>query len=88
MSQVVMSGRRSKRDCLQCAFTQSAEETLLNDDNFKRKAHVIRGLRELTKNVLHYYKGNILDKLPGLVDFSILETHSHAETDYSEDGSI
>ncbi|CAO2201315.1 unnamed protein product [Urochloa humidicola] len=70
MSQVVMSGRSSK-GIGDSAFTDSVEETLLNDDNFKRKAHVIRGLRELTKDVLHYYKGDILDELPGLVDFSV-----------------
>ena len=41
MSQVVMSGRRSK-GIAYSAFTESVEETLLmlNDDNFKRKAHV------------------------------------------------
>ncbi|CAL4998004.1 unnamed protein product [Urochloa decumbens] len=70
MSQVVMSGRSSK-GIGDSAFTDSVEETLLNDNNFKRKAHVIRGLRELTKDVLHYYKGDILDELPGLVDFSV-----------------
>uniref|UniRef100_A0A0E0QGW7 Helicase ATP-binding domain-containing protein n=1 Tax=Oryza rufipogon TaxID=4529 RepID=A0A0E0QGW7_ORYRU len=53
------------------AFTESVEDTLLNDDNFTRKAHVIRSLRELTKDVLHYYKGDILDELSGLVDFSV-----------------
>ncbi|KAG2632888.1 hypothetical protein PVAP13_2NG121503 [Panicum virgatum] len=70
MSQVEMSGRSSK-GINHGAFTESVEKTLLNDDNFKRKAHVIRGLRELTKDVLHYYKGDILDELPGLVDFSV-----------------
>ncbi|RCV30612.1 hypothetical protein SETIT_6G109100v2 [Setaria italica] len=70
MSQVVMSGRSSK-GIAESAFTESVEETLLNDENFKRKAHVIRGLRQLTKDVLHYYKGDILDELPGLVDFSV-----------------
>ncbi|XP_062196578.1 protein CHROMATIN REMODELING 35-like isoform X4 [Phragmites australis] len=70
MSQVAISGRSSK-GIPDSAFTESVEETLLNDDNFKRKAHVIRGLRELTKDVLHYYKGDILDELPGLVDFSV-----------------
>ncbi|KAG2596733.1 hypothetical protein PVAP13_5KG246600 [Panicum virgatum] len=70
MSQVEMSGRSSKGIGYN-AFTESVEGTLLNDDNFKRKAHVIRSLRELTKDVLHYYKGDILDELPGLVDFSV-----------------
>ncbi|KAL6839155.1 hypothetical protein ACP4OV_031046 [Aristida adscensionis] len=70
MSQVAISGRISK-GIADSAFTESVEDTLLNDDNFKRKAHVIRGLRELTKDVLHYYKGDFLDELSGLVDFSV-----------------
>ncbi|AQK50880.1 protein CHROMATIN REMODELING 35 isoform X2 [Zea mays] len=70
MSQVEIVGRSSK-GLADGAFTKAVEETLLNDENFKRKAHVIRGLRELTKDVLHYYKGDILDELPGLVDFSV-----------------
>ncbi|KAF8690791.1 hypothetical protein HU200_041181 [Digitaria exilis] len=70
MSQVTVSGRRSK-GIADSAFTESVEETLLNDVSFKRKAHVIRGLRELTKDALHYYKGDILDELPGLLDFSV-----------------
>uniref|UniRef100_A0A0D9X6B6 Helicase ATP-binding domain-containing protein n=1 Tax=Leersia perrieri TaxID=77586 RepID=A0A0D9X6B6_9ORYZ len=68
MSQVAISGVRSLKGD---AFTESVEDTLLNDDNFTRKAHVIRSLRDLTKDVLHYYKGDILDELPGLVDFSV-----------------
>ena len=70
MSQVEMSGRSSK-GIGYIAFTELVEGTLLNDDNFKRKAQVIKSLRELTKDVLHYYKGDILDELPGLVDFSV-----------------
>uniref|UniRef100_A0A0E0I051 Helicase ATP-binding domain-containing protein n=1 Tax=Oryza nivara TaxID=4536 RepID=A0A0E0I051_ORYNI len=71
MSQVAISGIRSLKGVHDSAFTESVEDTLLNDDNFTRKAHVIRSLRELTKDVLHYYKGDILDELPGLVDFSV-----------------
>ncbi|KAL5231993.1 hypothetical protein ABZP36_030769 [Zizania latifolia] len=71
MSQVAKSGNRSLKGVGNSAFTQSVEDTLLNDDNFTRKAHVIRSLRELTKDVLHYYKGDILDELPGLVDCSV-----------------
>ncbi|VAH44174.1 unnamed protein product [Triticum turgidum subsp. durum] len=71
MSQVAISGGRISKGAADNAFTESIEETLLHDDNFTRKAHVIRSLRELTKDVLHYYKGDILDELPGLVDFSV-----------------
>ncbi|KAG8046936.1 hypothetical protein GUJ93_ZPchr0008g12469 [Zizania palustris] len=71
MSQVAISGSRSLKGVGNSAFTESVEDTLLNDDNFTRKAHVIRSLRELTKDVLHYYRGDILDELPGLVDCSV-----------------
>ncbi|CAL5067968.1 unnamed protein product [Urochloa decumbens] len=70
MSQVEMSGISSK-GIDDSDFTKSVEKTLLNDADFKRKPHLIRGLRELTKDVLHYYKGDILGELPGLVDFSV-----------------
>ncbi|XP_040382576.1 protein CHROMATIN REMODELING 35-like [Oryza brachyantha] len=71
MSQVAISGGRSLKGVPDSAFTEIVENTLLNDDNFTRKANVIRSLRDLTKDVLHYYKGDILDELPGLVDFSV-----------------
>uniref|UniRef100_A0A0D9VNQ6 Helicase C-terminal domain-containing protein n=1 Tax=Leersia perrieri TaxID=77586 RepID=A0A0D9VNQ6_9ORYZ len=64
-------GVRSSKGVADNVFTDLVEGTLLNDDNFSRKAHVIRSLRDLTKDVLHYYKGDILDELPGLVDFSV-----------------
>ncbi|CAD6209272.1 unnamed protein product [Miscanthus lutarioriparius] len=48
-----------------------SQVAILGRSSKGRKAHVIRGLRELTKDVLHYYKGDILDELPGLVDFSV-----------------
>ncbi|WOK94273.1 hypothetical protein Cni_G02975 [Canna indica] len=54
------------------AFFELVEETLQNDENFKRKVTVIQDLRELTKDVLHYYKGDFLEELPGLVDFTVL----------------
>ncbi|KAM0822943.1 hypothetical protein ACQ4PT_071196 [Festuca glaucescens] len=71
MSQVAISGGRISKGAVDNAFTLSVEGTLLHDENITRKAHVIRSLRELTKDVLHYYKGDILDDLPGLVDFSV-----------------
>ncbi|GJN12768.1 hypothetical protein PR202_ga31076 [Eleusine coracana subsp. coracana] len=70
MSQVEISGRASKV-IADSAFFEAVERTLLSDANIIRKAHVIRGLRELTKDVLHYYKGDMLDELPGIVDFSV-----------------
>lgn len=70
MSQVEISGRSSKV-IADNTFFEAVEKTLLSDANINRKAHVIRGLRELTKDVLHYYKGDMLDELPGIVDFSV-----------------
>ncbi|RAL50376.1 hypothetical protein DM860_018311 [Cuscuta australis] len=53
-------------------FFDIVEKTLSKDDNFPRKVAVIKDLREMTSNVLHYYKGDFLDELPGLMDFTVL----------------
>lgn len=52
-------------------FYELIEHTLIKDENHKRKVTVIQDLREMTRKVLHYYKGDNLDELPGLVDFSV-----------------
>ncbi|KAL6008096.1 hypothetical protein ACLOJK_033602 [Asimina triloba] len=72
-SRVHISGgsRRYCRTGADTTFFDLVEETLQNDD-FKAKISVIQDLREMTKNVLHYYKGDFLEELPGLVDFTVL----------------
>ncbi|RZC71854.1 hypothetical protein C5167_035025 [Papaver somniferum] len=55
-------------------FYDLVEETLQNDQDFRRKDMVIQDLLEMTGKVLHYYKGNFLDELPGLVDLTLLLT--------------
>lgn len=52
-------------------FYELIEHTLIKDENETRKVTVIQDLREMTKRVLHYYRGDNLDELPGLVDFSV-----------------
>ncbi|KAL2490683.1 SNF2 domain-containing protein/helicase domain-containing protein [Abeliophyllum distichum] len=52
-------------------FYDLIEHTMLKDENYTRRVAVIQDLREMTRNVLHYYKGDNLDELPGLVDFSV-----------------
>ncbi|KAI9123842.1 hypothetical protein K1719_005142 [Acacia pycnantha] len=53
-------------------FCDLVENTLQKDPDFKRKVAVIQDLREMTSQVLHYYKGDFLDELPGLVDFAVV----------------
>ncbi|KAI5446312.1 Protein CHROMATIN REMODELING 35, variant 2 [Lathyrus oleraceus] len=53
-------------------FCDLVENTLQKDPDFKRKVAVIHDLREMTSKVLHYYKGDFLDELPGLVDFTVV----------------
>nr|XP_019704479.1 protein CHROMATIN REMODELING 35 isoform X2 [Elaeis guineensis] len=73
LSRVKISGnRRLSRNGTDNCFYDLIEETLQNDDSYKRRVTVIQDLRELTKNVLHYYKGDFLEELPGLVDFTVL----------------
>ncbi|XP_022634657.1 protein CHROMATIN REMODELING 35-like isoform X2 [Vigna radiata var. radiata] len=59
-------------------FFDIVENTLKGID-FKAKVAVIQDLREMTKSVLHYYKGDFLDELPGLVDFTVVLNLSHKQ---------
>ncbi|XP_020214224.1 protein CHROMATIN REMODELING 35 isoform X2 [Cajanus cajan] len=58
------------------SFYDLVENTLQKDTDFKRKVAVIQDLREMTSKVLHYYKGDFLEELPGLVDFTVVLTLS------------
>ncbi|KAM3743211.1 hypothetical protein ACB098_07G127000 [Castanea mollissima] len=74
MSRVqVSSVRKNLKPGMDLAFFDLVEHTLQQkDENSKRKATVIQDLREMTCQVLHYYKGDFLDELPGLVDFNVM----------------
>ncbi|KAK8522136.1 hypothetical protein V6N13_115111 [Hibiscus sabdariffa] len=73
MSKVqIPGGRRQLKAGADAAFYDSVEHTLQKDENFERKVSVIHDLREMTSKVLHYYKGDFLDELPGLVDFTVV----------------
>ncbi|OMO75593.1 SNF2-related protein [Corchorus olitorius] len=68
-----VSGSRKHIKCgKQSAFFDLVEYTLQKDENSKRKEAVTQELREMTSNVLHYYKGDFLDELPGLVDYTVV----------------
>ncbi|MBA0815537.1 hypothetical protein Gohar_000301, partial [Gossypium harknessii] len=73
MSKVHISGvRKQFKGGAEAAFYDLVEHTLQKDENFERKVSVIHDLREMTSRVLHYYKGDFLDELPGLVDFTVV----------------
>ncbi|XP_043710776.1 protein CHROMATIN REMODELING 35-like [Telopea speciosissima] len=68
----ISSGKKFFKNGLESAFYELVEATLQNDEDFKRKVTVIQDLREMTNNVLHYYKGDFLEELPGLVNFTVI----------------
>ncbi|XVE93689.1 hypothetical protein REPUB_Repub01dG0215800 [Reevesia pubescens] len=73
MSKVQISGSRNHLKAgNDLAFFDLVEYTLQKDANFERKVAVIKDLREMTSNVLHYYKGDCLDELPGLIDYTVV----------------
>lgn len=73
MSFVEFSGvRKHLKGTGDAPFYELVEYTLQQDKDSRRKAAVIRDLREMTSRVLHYYRGDFLDELPGLVDFTVL----------------
>lgn len=73
MSRVHISGvRKQVKSNAELAFFDLVEHTLQKDEDFRRKINVIQDLREMTSKVLHYYKGDFSDELPGLEDFTVL----------------
>ncbi|XP_042517614.1 protein CHROMATIN REMODELING 35-like [Macadamia integrifolia] len=73
LSRVHISAKKKfNKNDVESAFFELVEATLQNDEDFKRRVTVIQDLREMTKNVLHYYKGDFLEELPGLVNFTVL----------------
>ncbi|CAK9134068.1 unnamed protein product [Ilex paraguariensis] len=71
LSRVQISRGRNLYKVSDKDFYDLVEHSLLKDEDFKRKVNVIQDLREMTSKVLHYYKGDFLDELPGLVDFTV-----------------
>lgn len=75
----ISSGKNSMAKYSDDDFYAMVERTLLEDEKFNRKVNVIRDLREMTSKVLHYYKGDFLDELPGLVDYTVFLQLSPAQ---------
>ncbi|XP_015570930.2 protein CHROMATIN REMODELING 35 [Ricinus communis] len=72
MSKVHIQGVKKHLKTGETVFYDLVEHTIQKDHDFKRKVTVIQDLREMTSKVLHYYKGDFLDELPGLVDFTVV----------------
>ncbi|XP_065866946.1 protein CHROMATIN REMODELING 35 [Euphorbia lathyris] len=72
MSKVNIQGVKKHFKPGETVFYDLVEHTLQKDEDFRRKVTVIHDLREMTSKVLHYYKGDFLDELPGLVDFTVV----------------
>lgn len=73
LSRASISGRHNLvKDVSDREFYELVEHTLFEDKNLSRKVTIIKDLREMTSKVLHYYKGDFLEELPGLVDFTVL----------------
>ncbi|KAK4562631.1 hypothetical protein RGQ29_005223 [Quercus rubra] len=89
MSRVDIPGARKQfKAGADAAFYDSVEHTLQKDKDFRRKVAVIQDLREMTSKILHYYKGDFLDELPGLVDFTVvLNLSSRQKNEISSVGS-
>lgn len=81
LSKVDIAGAKKQfKAGVDAAFYDVVEHTLQKDENFERKVAVIHDLREMTSEVLHYYKGDFLDDLPGLYDFTVVLNLSPRQT--------
>ncbi|XP_065849491.1 protein CHROMATIN REMODELING 35-like [Euphorbia lathyris] len=73
--------RKNLKSGLNSAFFELIEYTLQKDEDLKRRNAVIQDLREMTSRILHYYKGDFLEELPGLVDFTVVLNLSPKQKD-------
>ncbi|PVH33199.1 hypothetical protein PAHAL_9G593400 [Panicum hallii] len=81
LTKVDMLGTRVRSKTIsEKVFYELIEENLQKDSETVR-VMIIRNLRELTENILHYYQGEILKELPGLVDFTVLLNMSTKQED-------
>ncbi|CAL1384905.1 unnamed protein product [Linum trigynum] len=80
MSKVNISGLKKQiKVGADATFFELVEHTIQKDPDFNRKVSIIRDLREMTSKVLHYYKGDFLDELPGLADFTVVLNLSYRQ---------
>ncbi|GJN24879.1 hypothetical protein PR202_gb12650 [Eleusine coracana subsp. coracana] len=82
LTKVDMFGKSARsRNISDKVFYDLIEENFEKDSNDKTRVMIIQNLRELTENVLHYYQGENLKELPGLVDFTVLLNVSTKQVD-------
>ncbi|CAD6202206.1 unnamed protein product [Miscanthus lutarioriparius] len=81
LTKVDMSGMAMRSKTIsEKVFYELIEENLQKDSKTMR-VMIIQNLRKLTENILHYYQGEILKELPGLVDFTVLLNMSSKQED-------
>ncbi|XP_065874654.1 protein CHROMATIN REMODELING 35-like [Euphorbia lathyris] len=73
--------KKNSKSGLHSGFFELIEYTLQKDEDLKRRKAVIEDLREMTSSILHYYKGDFLDELPGVVDFTVVLNLSPKQKD-------
>ncbi|ANM63098.1 chromatin remodeling 34 [Arabidopsis thaliana] len=62
-------------------FFAAVELTLQRSTNFSAKASLIKDLREMTRNILHYHKADFSGLLPGLSEFTVMLNLSSIQRD-------
>ncbi|CAL1385637.1 unnamed protein product [Linum trigynum] len=68
----IPTGKKVRGSGADATFYEAVEHTLQQDGDFKSKVSLIQDLREMTRKVLHYFKGDFLSELPGLVDLTVV----------------
>ncbi|KAG9451775.1 hypothetical protein H6P81_004679 [Aristolochia fimbriata] len=72
LSKVESPYLRMGKKCPHSFFFTVVETILRDNDNFKLQSSVVQDLRELTGDILHYYRGDLLENLHGIVDFTVI----------------
>ncbi|EOA26569.1 hypothetical protein CARUB_v10022627mg [Capsella rubella] len=77
----IPSGKQVNQSSMEGAFFAAVEFTLQKGTESSAKASLIRDLREMTCNILHYYKADFRGLLPGISEFTVMLNLSSIQRD-------
>ncbi|XP_010429057.1 PREDICTED: protein CHROMATIN REMODELING 35-like [Camelina sativa] len=77
----IPSGKQMNQSSIEGTFFAAVEFTLQKSTSSSAKASLIRDLRQMTRNILHYHKADFRGLLPGISEFTIMLNLSSIQRD-------
>lgn len=76
-----VKSKRQNREALELKIFEESLGERIQFGNKEEQDHAIKMLRQLTESFVHWYKGQVLEKLPGLTDLTVVLNLTKAQED-------